>query len=49
MVGLIMPVIMFLFFMGFYYVKMRGLKIADVFKIKFFKEKLDKLEEEKND
>ena len=44
-----MPVIMFVFFMGFYYVKMRGLMIVDVFKIKFFKDKLDKLEEEKVD
>ena len=49
MVGLIMPIIMFGFFMGFYYVKTRALMVVDVFKIKFLKGKLEKLEEEKED
>ena len=40
MVALIMPVIMFGFFMGFYYVKMKALIVVNVFKLKFLKKKL---------
>ena len=48
-VALIMPEIMFVFFIASYYVKMRSLKVVNVIKLKFLRKKLEVLEEEKEE